>query len=396
MWNLFRFTSFFWMLSSAYLWITSLIPLTPMLILINVVMIVSLSFLPIKIELGRKEGMVMLAILGLVIWSVCIDGPVMGLITFMQYFPVMYLLQLPDEYKRDLLRFSTKWYAIALAGGLVIYALSFVMTVPSIGKFVHPVYFPYTNHVLWIRTTFDYGIFERFNAFFLEPGHQALVSSFLMMANKYDFKKNPYLLILLIGVIFSFSLAGYLLTAIGFLLMKINSVVKLIATLVVASGFIIAAQNWNGGDNPVNELIIGRLEYDESKGIKGNNRFYNNTDDDFNKAVETGGVWIGIKNNTNMSLVGGAGYKIYIINYGIVGVLLVLLFYLSLIPSKPDIRYTLSFFIVLTLCFIQRSYPFWYVWYFSFVTGIYLAKDDKNKKKALNLQLLNLAKYNKS
>lgn len=377
MWNLFKIVNFFWLMASTYIWVTSLISMTPILVVVNALMMISLGFLPVRIELTKTVGRVAMSIVLLAAWSIVIDGPIMGIVTLLSYMPVIYLLFLPAEYLEDLLGFCTKWYAILLGGALVVYLMVLTVGFPKFGRFVHPNYEPYDNYLLYIKTTYDYGTFERFNAFFLEPGHQALLSSFLMLANKYNFKQNPYLYILGAGVIFSFSLAGYLLTIVGFTLTKINSVARLFGLLSILTLVVVGILNWNGGDNAVNELILGRLEYDESKGIKGNNRYFNNTDDEFTKAFRNDDAWIGVKNKANMDLIGGAGYKIYILKFGIVGVILALLLYLSLIPPHPDFKYTVVFLIVLSFCFVQRAYPTWYSWLFPYVTGIYIARYKK-------------------
>lgn len=382
MWTLFKIINIWWLLSSTYVWIMALMPMPILLVLANASMLICFSFLPIKFHFDAKLGWVIFAILLLTLWSTWIDGWINGIMTMLQYIPVLFLLQLPYEYQKDLLKFVTKWYAIFLAPGLLLYWALLFTSLPSFGTFVHPVYKPFTNYIFYLKTTFDYGTFERFNAFFLEPGHQALVSTFLMMANKFDFRKCPWLIIMALGVAFSFSLAGYLLSIVGFLLLKVNSLTKALVSLGALALVGGGAYIWSGGDNALNEMIISRLEYDESSGIKGNNRFFDNTDFEYERALKSKYLWIGVKTKANMNLISGAGYKIYILNYGMVGVLLALIFYLTVIPARPDYRYTISFLIVLTLCFLQRAYPFWYSWLFPYVVGIYIAKGDKTHSKA--------------
>ncbi len=237
---------------------------------------------------------------------------------------------------------------------------------------------PFTNYIFYIKTTWDSGFLVRFNAFFLEPGHQALLSTFLMIANRFRFKECPWLWVLLASTIFSFSLAGYLLATAGFILLKVNSILKALIVGVIGAIVISFALNWSGGENALNDLIIKRLEQDESKGIKGNNRVDDTTDYTFSMVVRRHNLWLGVKERTNMDLIAGAGYKIFIINYGLVGAVLALLFYLSVIPPKPDYRYTITFLIILILCFMQRAYPAWYSWLFPYVMGIYIAKGEKD------------------
>lgn len=353
---------------------------------------VCIGMLPIEIKFDRLIGRVLLAILALVLWSIRCDGYVMGIYTFMTYLPVIMLIMLPTDYKKDLLQFITKWYSIMLGIGLLEYFVTLFAGLPSIGKFIHPTYKPYVNYIFYIKTTYDYGTFERFNAFFLEPGHQALLSTFLIIANSFKFKKNPYCIVLLLGVLFSFSLAGYLLLFTAWALFWIKNLTRAIIVGIAMTGFIIFAINWNLGNNAVNELIISRLEYDEEKGIKGNNRYYNDTDFIFQKAQKSGRSVTGIKDYVNMKLINGAGFKIYVISYGWIGVILAALFYLSVIPSRCNVRYTSIFLIVLALCFTQRSYPGWYSWLLPYVLGIYINRkpeisDKRNQEFPTNTYL---------
>ena len=377
MWNLFKLTNFAWLLISTYCWVTAPFNQGPFLIVINALMVICLSLLPIKIRLDAKLGRIAAVITLIALWYIWIDGPIMGVITLLMYLPVLYLLQLPFEYKQDLLEFTTKWYAILMIPALLLYWLSLFINVPSIGMFLQPGYTPFINHIFYIETTFDYGNLVRFNAFFIEPGHQALLSTFIMIANRYRFKECPWLWVLVAAVLFSFSLAGYLLATVGFILLRVNTILKAAIVGVIVAAIFGLASNWAGGNNAMNELIIRRLEQDDSKGIKGNNRFNDNTDYTYSRAMRYGDLWTGVKDKTNMELIDGAGFKIYIINYGIIGIILSLLLYLSLIPEQPDRRYTVAFFIVICLCFIQRSYPAWYSWLFPYIVGLYVEKGRK-------------------
>lgn len=365
---------------STYWWLTSTLNQGPLIIAINVIMIVCMGMLPIKIQLDAQTGRVMALIILISLWTTWIDGAIMGLITFMMYLPALYLLQLPYEYKKELLEFSTKWYAILLIPALLIYWMTFVTGVPSIGTFVQPGYKPFDNHVFYLETTREFETLRRFNAFFIEPGHQALLSTFLIIANRYRFRECRWLWVLLIAVLFSFSLAGYLLLGLGYLLLNVNTLLKAAVVGTIGAVLFGLASSWAGGDNAVNELILKRLEQDDSKGIKGNNRFNESTDFTFARAARNGELWMGIKDKVNLEIIEGAGFKIYVINYGIIGVILAFLLYLSLVPSDPDYRYTIAYIIILCLCFIQRSYPTWYSWLFPYIIGIYLAKGDKERR----------------
>lgn len=377
MWTIFKVVNFVWLLASTYMWLTTTWPLLPVLFLVNVLMIICLGFMPVKIEFTLKTGVIIAAMSLIVLWETWCYGYVMGMYSLLSYMPVLYLIMLPDEYMRDLLSFTTKWYAIMLIPSLLIYWTTLFVSLPSFGNFVHPNYKPYLNYLFYIKTTYDNGIFVRFNAFFLEAGHQALLSTFLMMANRFNFRQCKWLWALLLSVFFSLSLAGYLLLFVGYVALKIDTLPKALAAGGIVLAIIVAAQSLGGGENAVNELIVKRMERDDEKGIKGNNRFTDRTDYVYKKAVTTGDAWVGLSGKMDVDDISGAGYKVYVIHYGFVGIIFTLLFYLSVIPDKPDYRYTYSFLFVLALCFIQRSYPGWYSWLFPYITGIYLAKADK-------------------
>lgn len=390
MWTIFKLTNLFCILVTAYIWFTSTLPIGPLLLILNVVMLISLTFLPIQFKFNKQMGRILFSLLLLVLWTIYNTSAAMGLVSAIMYLPVFYLLLLPRDYQADLLQFVTKWFAILLIPSLLIYWAALLIPLPSFGKFIHPTYVPFTNYLFYIKTTWDSGFIVRFNAFFLEPGHLAMPCVFLMMANRFDFKKNPWLIVLLISVIFSFSLAGYVLTFIGFSLLKVNTIGKGIAVLVFVIGFILIVQNLSGGDNSVNQLIVERLQYDESKGIKGNNRYFNNTDFEYDKALKSGDYWIGVSHKANMKLIGGAGIKIYILKFGLIGVILVTLLYLSMIPPHPNIHYTLSFLFIVALCFVQNAYPGWYSWLLPYVLGLNLAR----KPESLDLHFQEIQNTN--
>lgn len=354
------------------MWVTAPLPLGPLMLTLNVGMLTCLGFLPIKPKLNLRTGISIFLLLALVSWTLINETPIMGIVVLSVYTPVFYLISLPRDYQADLLNFVTKWLAILLIPGLMIYWITLIVPLPNFGSFVFPPYVPFDNYLFYIQTTFDYGTLVRFNSFFPEPGHMAMVCEFIIMANKFDFKKQPWLWVILTAIIFSFSLAGYILTFMAFLLLKVNSWAKGFTVAILLGVFVFAALNFSGGDNAVNQLIIERLKYDETKGIQGNNRYFNNTDYEFDKAMKTGDYWAGVSSKANMDLIGGAGFKIYTLQHGLIAIFIVLGFYLSLIPPRPNWHYTLSYLFIIALCFVQNAYPGWYAWLFPYVLGLNL------------------------
>lgn len=372
MWTIFKLLNLLCVYVTAYIWFTALLPIGPLMLVINIAMIICLSCIPHQFRLDGRTGCIILALLCLVLWTIYNENASMGILMTCMYTPVLYLIPLPRNYQDDLLKFVTKWISIPLIPALLLYWATLFINLPGLGKFVHPNYEPYINYLFYIKTTVDTGFIVRFNAFLLEPGHLAMMCEFFLMANRFDFKKNPWMWVMLVSIVFSFSLAGYIITFVGFTLLKVNNFARGLAILVLLSGFIFVAQNYSGGDNALNQLIIDRLKYDEEKGIQGNNRFFHNTDFEFQKAMKSGDYWIGVSKKANMELIGGSGFKIYILKHGLIGIFFVLLFYISLIPPRPDWHFTLSFLFILMLCFVQNSYPGWYSWLLPYVLGLNL------------------------
>lgn len=380
MWTFFKIINFFWLMTATAVWPMSLINQGPILLVVDILLIVVLSMLPIKINLTLKTGALVATVLLLSFWSTHVNGPVYGFITILQYLTVLIVIQLPYEYLKDLLYFTIKWFAIPLIPAILIYWILLFIDLPSFGRFVHPVYEPFNNYIFYIQTTWDYGTFPRFNAFLLEPGHLAILCTFLTIASRYSYQENKWLIILGVCVIFSFSLAGYILYTTGWLLLQIKSVGKAFAAATLMILTVALALGYDGGNNAINQLILERLERDEHQGIKGNNRFTDSTDFIYDQALSKGEAWNGVQQKTNMENVKGAGYKIFVIKNGFIGIILSLLFYILVIPSHPDYRYTISYLIILSLCFVQRSAPEMYHWLFPYVIGIYLAKYENDRQ----------------
>lgn len=373
MWNLFKVLNLITVLSSAYFWVTANIPVLIIMTIMDIAMFSCLLTLKIKFSFDGYVGRILLALTALLIWTIFNENVGMGMGFLIQYVPILFLIALPREHQLDLLKFVTKWFAILLVPSLIIHWITLFISLPPIGTFVMEGYEPFDNYIFYLKDTFDYSlIIERFNAFFPEPGHLSMVCVFLMMANRFDFKKNPWMWVILTAVFFSFSLAGYILSLTGFILLKINSLTKSIIASAFLIMLVVAAINISGGDNALNQLIIERLKYDKSKGIQGNNRFFNNTDFEYNKAVKNGDYLTGVSQKVNMKLISGAGFKIYILQHGMIGMFLVLALYISIVPPRPDWHFTLAFLFIIILCFMQNAYPNWYAWLFPYVLGLEL------------------------
>ena len=287
-----------------------------------------------------------------------------------------------------MLKVWTRLYAAILLVSLIAFWISWIPGVPNGGIVINEAAdgYVYTNYWLCIRGAF-YDI--RFNSLFLEPGHTAMIAAFTLMANNFNLK-DKYVLTILICSLFTFSLAGYVLFIIGYFMKRVFQVsftkaCKNIAGYVLLlSVFYIVAISYNNGDNLVNTLIVERLQYDDEVGISGNNRTGEITNNTYESFLKTPEVISGLSpqrysNYVERGFIEGAGYKLYVMQKGIIGILLVLLAYFYIYRYSGDKRLTLGLLIVYIAAFWQRAYPFWYSWLVIFYFSTIRQIQGKNK-----------------
>ena len=227
--------------------------------------------------------------------------------------------------------------------------------------------FFFINHYIYIDGD-PFGD-KRFQSIFLEPGYFATMSSILLFVRGYDFKKKANICIL-IGILMSLSLAGYVILAIGYFMHLFEKGISLrrplMALCLLAIVFTIAPYI-NNGNNYVNEFIVKRLQYDDEKGIAGNNRFWSTTDEAFEQAILNGDIWFGLsKRDLESANIGGAGYKIYILQRGLISLILCMLFYILLAKKAGNKRHAIFTVILLTLIYLQACIPDAYRWLIPF------------------------------
>ena len=295
------------------------------------------------------------------------------LLLYLIQLPLLLVLLLTDREKQILLGWWTNLYAIILLVSLTAWLLTWFTSIPSYGELKFRESYTYTNYLFCIKSLIND---IRFNAIFLEPGHTAMIAAFTVCANRFNFS-NKAVVIILLCTIATFSLAGYLLLAIGYLLHILLENRKkmwkrgVIFAALLALGYY-AAVTYNGGDNLVNTLILERLEYDEEIGISGNNRTGQKTDDAFDEIVDSGEALSGITHAKytlyeKTDYIQGAGYKLYIMRKGIIGTALMFLFYFLVYRRSANKKEMFGMLIIYISAFWQRAYPEWQVWLYIYV-----------------------------
>lgn len=301
-----------------------------------------------------------------------IFGVLTGLLVFISWCPLLFF---DDKQNERVLNFITTWLSRCLfvsIVGYVLYLLGVYPLSPSKINFLGTQYELFNYYLFVIPQNVNaYNEYIRFRSVFLEPGHMAMGVTILIFANKFNLK-NKYVLILFIANLLSFSLAGYIVMTVGFVIsnININGLKRLIlgALLVIVS---ISLMTNLGYGKILDTYIFKRLEYSEATGtIKGNNR----TRREYEQYYKS------VKSNIDTFLFGdidyamqaknisGAGIKKYVVEKGAVGILFVLLFYLFIFCKNRTIHsFVLSFTILLML--YQDAYPMWACVPISYITG---------------------------
>lgn len=279
-----------------------------------------------------------------------------------------------------------KWFSFILLPSMVLHLIFLVTDFPPSVIIINenaPSNYVYFNYFILIKNIVmeDYQI--RFCSIFLEPGYLGTLLSFLLYVGKFDFKKR-YNVILLLALVLTISLAGYVITAIGWIFTKLQegkSIKRLVQIFAVLGIVYWGGITYNGGNNIFNDNILSRLQYDEDKGISGNNRTSHLADAYFEQYTKSGQILFGVGYQTIRRINGGttkgadfndqirgAGYKIFLMTNGLVQALIVLWGYIY-IMRKSNRKYSVCFLALIILTFVQASYPLSPSWLIPFVFG---------------------------
>jgi hypothetical protein len=257
--------------------------------------------------------------------------------------------------------------------------------IPSQGTIMDPSgVYRCSNYLVCL--TSDYG--KRFHSVFCEPGQMGTVCVFLIYANRFNFR-NLYVCMIFIAVLFSLSLAGYILIFIAAILYFSYSKRSIMRVFCYSFLLILLLYNivvvYNDGDNLVNYYLFNRLEFDESKIIAGNNRFSVRFEDFYSGLTFNDLLW-GIGPDKYISIANSerfisAGYKVFFAAHGIISAILYLSFYWMVIKYHNNTYFGYVFLFIFMLAFLQRAYPFWASWLIPLIVSTPFFTDNKLSKR---------------
>lgn len=244
----------------------------------------------------------------------------------------------------------------------------------------NPFYPNFKNYYFFILL-YDLGFMSRFHGMLTEPGHMGMFCALLLYVNGYTWK-NWKNIVLTLGLIWSFSLAGYVLYGAGLLLYKFATTKSITKTIAKISGSIAILLSAGilyyspTNDDMVSVAILSRIAFDDKKGISGNNRNTATFSTQYEQFRKSDDYLCGMstkKYNKAFDGTANSSYKVFIMLNGFLSFFCLIGFILAynyVYPSKIG----LGFSIIIILSFLQRPYFLWEMESFIFMCFIPVCK----------------------
>lgn len=404
---LFRISVVYLIFVGAHAWFTMNQPFAVSLGLSVVIFIISLLYKEknnIRLTLSTSEVFAVIAFFIASLFASQITR-LESFVTFIvRYFPIL-LLICDTSSAKETLTFVSKFLAILFIPSLVLHLIFVVTSFPPSIPFTvegNSLYLYYNYGILIKNISFEHEA-VRFSSIFLEPGFLGTLCALLLYANRFQFKGKWWMYSIMLALLLSLSLAGYVTTLLGYIFCRYSqglSIKKYVGYFLVGSLAFFISSNYNDGNNILNKYIFSRLEQDKEKGISGNNRNSELADYYFEKIVEDGDVFWGLGRDEITKINGGgaddgdytnqirgAGFKMFILQNGLFAAFFYLLFYYCVARTRDNFKkkYCIGFFLLIFITFMQASYPDSNSWLVPFVLGIVVLKNEKNENRNIDI-----------
>lgn len=319
------------------------------------------------------------------VWS--FGGNFFYLITTAFFLSTCSIILLPFEEKKMLLKAVSFVLAIIL-----------LVSIPAWFLFVAGFELPHTDvifHQNGFHEYYDYYFFRlgakkddvfdlilpRFSSMFLEPGQLATPCAFIFFLNGAKF--NWRNIIFLVAILLSFSLVAYALlfwTLFSRIIITSKHVfLQFLLGIVAFCGVAFYFTQFEDEDHPLNMFVFSRIEYDEEKGISGNNRTTSYFEKKYLALMNSSDCYLGI----NQKLKEGSdwtyncsGYKKFIVHQGIIGFAVFMLFIVLLFLFNKS-KESFLFLVLLITAFFIRDLLQSPLWLSIAIIGFSILKNNK-------------------
>lgn len=236
---------------------------------------------------------------------------------------------------------------------------------------------------------FAFEFIPRFHSIFLEPSHLGMACISLLYSQIGNWNKLSCK-ILFVGIFMTFSVAAYICLILLFFSsawMKGKAIlgkILLILTLCVIT--IITSLIYNKGNNLVNQLIVQRLTLNTEGKIEGDNRTTAIFTKEYNKLASSEEIIIGkgMEKFLRFGNNGNSGFRVYIYCYGLLSILMLIIFFITLFRTSTNRRAVVSMTLISIASFIAHGTPILY--YFFIPLYILLFNETTPQKKLTKTQ----------
>ncbi|MBM6993661.1 MAG: hypothetical protein I3J02_10445 [Prevotella sp.] len=277
-------------------------------------------------------------------------------------FIVFTLLSLKEEYRNRLARSLSICIGCILAISIPAYML-YILGYPLPNYAMGDSIYTFSNYYFFLVDTNAVELFPRFRSIFLEPGHVGTVCALLLFTQIGKWHRW-YNILMIAALIMSFSLAAYILFIliifVGLWMQRKHVFVKLALIVSVISSVGIGAYFYNDGNNLLNELILARLEINDEGKLTGDNRVSGSFEDEFDQFMESDDILFGRDYTVEKYGFGNSGYRVFLFNYGFVGLVLSVLFYISMAIDSRSKRSLLGMWLLAVAIFYERATQMYY------------------------------------
>ncbi len=243
----------------------------------------------------------------------------------------------------------------------ILYLLDFPM--PNVTVSTDNGVYTFSNYYFFLVDAGSSFIYPRFRGIYLEPGHVGTICALLLYTQTGSWKRW-YNVAMIIGLIMSFSLAAYVIFVMvifaGMWMKGKHIMPKIIAAIAVIGAIGVGAYFYNGGHNLLNQLILARLEVNANGRLAGDNRVTESFESEYDDFMKSDDLLTGRDFTVEKYGPGNSGYRVFVFNYGLLGVLIAAVFYLLIPIDAKNKRAVLSMWAITAALFWERATPMAY------------------------------------
>ncbi len=377
-WTFYKWSLFLVMLESLKVWLFWELPIKHIVPALFIPLSVIVFILLPELFSFKKKSVVIIIFLYLMTHFAATRGNFNSYLgMFITSISVFFFAGLKDNYKKDFLVFFNNIFSVLIgisSLGWIIYLLG--VNLPNFydsygfSETRNEAQYYFQNYYIFLKnigtkyTDLSDLIIPRFSSVFLEPGYFSVLLVVLLYINGFNLKKK-YNIVFLSALFLTFSLAGYLMGILSYVAFKLcnskNKIIVLSSIIVFLVAFYAIFSNYNNGSNAINEFIFNRLQYDDSIGtISGYNRTKESFDIWFVQSfLKSSDIFFGENVYENFIAQGNVGWKIYWVSYGLVGLVLYLLWlYYTYSNNKNYLSFIFLFIYV--LIFVRGHHVIYY------------------------------------